>query len=965
MYGKEFTMNFFKKESELIGLYHHESLMITDERQLDVIIEDPNKSLILEDERGFSAEVKPLYEGNDSLIDKIRAAKEAGANIFEVSYDFFFGGTTRTLFPDSEKTIKAFKIIHDIAKEHGMGFSASIINPLDIGGEYVKTHKEIGYSWQYQEGAISQDGTYSVDLDLQLQWTNNKGPVYLELDRIVVFAFHEERIEDSCYFYVNPDAIENISDTASYSIGDKTEYSSRGYGKGELNIHGQWSAPRSEYDRCLAVAVYRTREIDYFAPNALGYIKSIIDKHRDAGISYQGFYSDEMHIQFDWGLDSHFGETEVDARYLTPYMEKEFAKRYGAQFEDFAKYLVYFSYRQHGFLGDAEKSIASQHVLGKTPDDIYRTWLLRKRYFEMLNERVVSLCMETKAYAESLFGAPIICRGHATWVESPTQDRNYPEARFLQVHDSKYSRYDYHKDYYFSSSIIEAMAACYDYFNWNDYYTGGGTDHGEDGYSDRNYYTQAFGASLAGLNRFNYGYAGAWGSPDEVVRRFNAIGKAYGVGYWGDDYGDRIVQGFFQRTTDVLALYPLDLVYVEERFGSWMVQYGYCNYITEEKLLTNAHINSDGRLQVKNNKYRALVVLYQPFIKEKTLNLILEFAKAGGKVLWMSTPPVLHPEDERKPGNWGSIFGIQSFEEPCSDRRAADCKVVFTEDINIDAMPIPSELRPDYVFPFTPNQSARTIATLNGQPIVTFKPYENGGCAVYAGFRVRDDQSCSFGSDVSTLFDLLCYMGAYDPDGGEVITRPTAQPYVINRFKNGAVSLANHNRTFAEAWDGLYFRDAQKDAAYLEGRVLPPVEIHLQDELLFGNRITYSGSDVLTYCLNEKGELQGFAGYNSTGISINGRVHSFTKEPARLAWSKINSDVIDGNVPSAILMKSEQSGHITIPNILSAKEAVAYGCKYGMFSDMEESPVEISEQSIDINVPENLRNHWIVICEPI
>lgn len=36
-------------------------------------------------------------------------------------------------------------------------------------------------------------------------------------------------------------------------------------------------------------------------------MKSIIDRHAAAGITYQGFYSDEMHIQFDWNLGVHFG----------------------------------------------------------------------------------------------------------------------------------------------------------------------------------------------------------------------------------------------------------------------------------------------------------------------------------------------------------------------------------------------------------------------------------------------------------------------------------------------------------------------------------------------------------------------------------------------------------------------------------------------------------------------------------
>src|SRR5437764_10041796 len=131
----------------------------------------------------------------------------------------------------------------------------------------------------------------------------------------------------------------------------------------------------------MVVAVYRTPEIDYFAEGALDYMKSIIDKHAQAGIIYQGFYSDEMHIQFDWGLDSHFGLDEVTTRYLTPNLAKEYTSLYGGEFEDFAKYLVYFSYHQHDFLSGEEAGLPAQHVMGKSPQGVYKTWLFRKRYF--------------------------------------------------------------------------------------------------------------------------------------------------------------------------------------------------------------------------------------------------------------------------------------------------------------------------------------------------------------------------------------------------------------------------------------------------------------------------------------------------------------------------------------------------------------------------------------------------------
>jgi hypothetical protein len=35
-----------------------------------------------------------------------------------------------------------------------------------------------------------------------------------------------------------------------------------------------------------------------------------------------------------------------------------------------------------------------------------------------------------------------------------------------------------------------------------------------------------------------------------------------------------LITGYKHRDTDILAIYPMNLVAVEERFGSWMAQYG-------------------------------------------------------------------------------------------------------------------------------------------------------------------------------------------------------------------------------------------------------------------------------------------------------------------------------------------------------------------------------------------------------
>ena len=423
-------MDIVKREGVFRLYDRHSTVILTDEKQLDRIIEDPAKPLFDDEERGFSGERTGLYEKSTSLVTLCEEAQKQNCDRMEVSYDFFFGGSARKNYPSDETTIKAFKVIRDVAKKHGMTFGASVLSPLDVGGGYAKDHDETGFSYQFLETGIQPDGSYCAHMVCQKQWYNNKGPISLKLEKVMAFAFQEERIADTALFWVDPENILDVSSTASVQVQEeKTTVSSSGYGSCPMTISGRFKDPVR--NRVLCVAVYRTPELDYFSDSAPAFMKQLLDKHNQAGIDYDGFYSDEMHIQFDWDLVNHFGETEINTRYLTPHLMKKYAALYGEQYLDFPKYLVYMAYHQHDFLPGQEGRENAQHVFGKTPEAVYQTWLFRNRYFELLQRTVVDLCNDAKAYAEELFGGPIMTRAHATWQESPTCDHYYKKANFI------------------------------------------------------------------------------------------------------------------------------------------------------------------------------------------------------------------------------------------------------------------------------------------------------------------------------------------------------------------------------------------------------------------------------------------------------------------------------------------------------------------------------------------------------
>lgn len=929
-----------------------QTLILMDEKTLDRIEQDPAQPLLPDAEKGVSGEEKRMYGSKTSLIDICRAGRENGAGRLELSYDFFFGGSRRENYPDSPKTLSAYRIICDTAKQYGMDFSASLVSPLDIGGGYAKTHSNTGRTMQFKECAI-ENGRYETTMDLQTQWTNNKGPVALELKEAHAYAFSEERIEDTPYYYVDENGILDISKGTSYEIDPKSiRVEKAGYGHGKITVHG--SGCGCGKDRCLVVLVYRTPELDYFSPDALKYMKSVIDLHYRSGIRYAGFYSDEMHIQFDWDLEHHFGhDTEINTRYVTDNLAGEYAARYGAQYRDFAKYLIYFAYHQHDFLAGEEGSLPSQHVFGRDRDGILRTWRFRKRYYEMLQRRVVDLCNETKKYAESLFGAPIMTRAHSTWQESPTCDHFYAAEEFTGT-PQNCSRYDYLPAYQWSSSIREDVSACYDYFKWNEYLTGGGTDHPEGGFLDRDYYGDAFACSLALLNKFPFSYYGCWGGPKTVIRRLEEVGQTFGN--QGLDLAHNYIQGLSPRISDVLTIYPLDLNYVEERFGSWMVQYGYTDYITDEKLAENFAGFRDGKLRVKDRSYRALVVFYSPMLRTDVLKVIGDYVVAGGRVIWCSSPVMESGEDRWD--LWKKIFGIDSLSCGCGGIAAGGETVRFPGFPGISGMEIPTSLLPDHVYPVRAG-NARTAVTLGDKTIGTVLAYPGGGKAVYLGFRPRDDQSRSTGKDIDTLFRTLVSVGCYEENGCEAVSRPEESRYIVNRFENGTVSLANHIRTLREQWYGSFYRDEKKDAEILKNITLPPREVELRDTELLGRKITYSGSGTLSYRLDGAGRLTGFAGEDTTGIAIDGKSYRFSKIPCALAWFSIAESDLESGIAEAWAVRCGSAATVTLP--FDASGMACALCGNGLHEAKERCGFHSAGGNTVLDISDEWKGQWIVL----
>lgn len=927
------------------------SLVLMGEGMLERIVEDPSQPLMEQSNQGFGIETIKTYDGKTSFLDLCRRGQAMGAGRMDVAYDFFFGGDKRENYPDSPLTVKAYKIIHDLAKEHGMGFGASVISPLDTGGEYVKTHDRKGRSMQFKEGIIRQDGSYEITMDFQTLWTNNKGPANVTFKEVKVFAFDEERIENTPFYYVNENEIQDISGSCYHHVdlaSLRTE--KEGYGHGDIHIKGKTDCKKSRF---LAVVVYNTLEIDYFAPDALDYMKSILDLHKAAGITYEGIYSDEMHIQFDWDMQNHWGETEVTTRYMTDSMAEAYAEKYGHQYRDFAKYLVYFTYKNHVFLDGEEGELPAQHVFGKSREEIVRTFLFRRNYFDLLHRRVVDLCTQAKDYAGALFGCKMLATGHSTWQESPTADTFAPPKG-----EGEISHYDYTDGFIWSAAQRENISACNDHFKWNEYFWAVGTDIPEGGFLDRNYYGAAFTSGLAALNPAEFAYYCIWGAPDQVKERLAEVGQTYGhyTGYCKSyDFGHNLLQGCTTRLSDVLTVCPMDLNYFEERFGNWMVQYGYTDYITEEKLLEFAR-PENGKLRVKDRYYRALVVTFSPLMSVDALELIKEYVCQGGKVIWCSAPAL--QEAKGASALFREIFGIHSFGFDKFGAPAKGERIRFDGFRTVRDMPILSGLFPDCVYPVIPEDGIAS-ARLGDRVVGTVKEYPGGGKAVYLGFRVRDDQSGSTGEDVDTLFSLLRELGCYDEHGCEIFSRPAVSRYIFNRFPNGTVSVANHFRTFREQnWPRGFYRDEEKDDAFMENVQMPPHDITLRDTEIANHSVTYHGEGILTYRYDEAEGLLALAGRNTCSICIDGNEYRLSEKAVNILWGRLDGKTLDSAIQRAYVLKCNRTGRLTLPFDGAGMKCAL--CRNCMLDPVEAYPFSCDESGVTVDLDETAVDRYLV-----
>ena len=341
-----------------------QAIILVRDDELEAMASDPDRVLNLS--LGRRAD-------NQSLRRICERARSLGQRTLIVAFDHFFAqyrpgqNAPRRLMPDMDEYIRHIGAIGKFAAGYGLGLELSLLSPLEIGKAYAARTGETGIWMHYREGLRDPvTGGFSVDLWRNLQWVNNKGPIQIADAGVRVFAFREKRIPGTLLMAVEPADIVEVKGQIEVEQFDNLISTRGDFRAVRVRVHGRGAVTRPGLDHVAVVQMYRTPEMDYFSPRALPFLTSLIDRYSSAGIRLNALYADEMHIQQDWNYFDHHDHGEFAMRYVSPGLAREFASRYGAEYADFARYLVYFLHGQEDFAGNLTAKQGVMHTFGST-----------------------------------------------------------------------------------------------------------------------------------------------------------------------------------------------------------------------------------------------------------------------------------------------------------------------------------------------------------------------------------------------------------------------------------------------------------------------------------------------------------------------------------------------------------------------------------------------------------------------
>jgi len=401
----------------------------------------------------------------------------------------------------------------------------------------------------------------------------------------------------------------------------------------------------------------------------------------------------------------------------------------------------------------------------------------------------------------------------------------------------------------------------------------------------------------------------------------------------------------------------MNLVAAEPRFGSWMTQYAYANYITSDKLLEMGKITEDGRIHIAGKSYSTLVALYEPLPAAGLLDFMQKFATSGGKLLWFGAPAMIDEKAENCSAQWSNLFKTNYSYSIYQGEIAAGKIISFKNQLKkVPSQTILTDFLVDRIYPVTPMTGAETVAEADGK-IIGVSSKSGKGSVCYLGFRPRDDQSASLGYETRTLFEILNAVGAYPAtgkfadanDNTEYVSRNS--DYFTTRFPNGTTIVVRHYRTHRENWSGGFSRNDEEDKKFLAVNPMPTDEVNLNGFKVNGHVLDFKGNLSVAFRLNDRKELMAFDGYQCKEVKIDGKAYHFSEKPlARIAFIPEKED---GSAYS-LFLKGEGKVQIPVSGLVVGKSKL-------LKPDNSEVPFSFEKGYLTFNLTPDLSGKWLRI----
>jgi hypothetical protein len=183
---------------------------------------------------------------------------------------------------------------------------------------------------------------------------------------------------------------------------------------------------------------------------------------------------------------------------------------------------------------------------------------------------------------------------------------------------------------------------------------------------------------------------------------------------------------------------------------------------------------------------------------------------------------------------------------------------------------------------------------------------------------------------------------------------------VTCRFPNGTVAIAPHLKTYEENWPGGFARKPEEDQKLMESYPPPPDTLALTDYRVNGHTVSYSGTNAMSFRVNDDKNLIAFAGENTHAVTIDGVTTTFADQPLPLiAWGPVQeSRRVPGGAVMQLMVHGSGTVQIPLVAIDGEVELIAQGPTLGSRGEIVPATVDNGVLTFDVQAGQG---RWLYV----